>query len=102
MGEEYLVVEIRKCFAADSPLLFPLHYVAMTLYRQYFVIGGMPECVQQCAETKDHILARHTQDMILASYPNYMSKYNNLNEIKKTRLVYDNITVQFSKKNTRF
>ena len=31
-----------------------------------------------------------------------MSKYNNLNEIKKTRLVYDNITVQLSKKNTRF
>lgn len=31
-----------------------------------------------------------------------MSKYNNLNEIKKTRLVYDNITVQLSRKNTRF
>ena len=31
-----------------------------------------------------------------------MSKYNNLNEIKKTRLAYDNITVQLSKKNTRF
>lgn len=33
---------------------------------------------------------------------NDMSKYNNLNEIKKTRLAYDNITVQLSKKNTRF
>jgi predicted AAA+ superfamily ATPase len=31
-----------------------------------------------------------------------MSKYNKENEIKKTRLVYDNITVQLSKKNTRF
>ena len=31
-----------------------------------------------------------------------MSKYNNVNEIKKTRLTYDNITVQLSKKNTRF
>lgn len=31
-----------------------------------------------------------------------MSKYNHLNEIKKTRLAYDNITVQLSKKNTRF
>lgn len=31
-----------------------------------------------------------------------MSKYNNVNEIKKTRLVYDNITVQLSKRNTRF
>ena len=54
------------------------------------------------AETKDYILVRHTQDTILASYLNDMSKYNNLNEIKKTRLTYDNITVQLSKKNTRF
>ena len=33
------------------------------------------------AETKDYILIRHTQDTILASYLNDMSKYNNL--IKK-------------------
>lgn len=35
-------------------------------------------------------------------YLNDMSKYNDLNEIKKTRLAYDSITVQLSKKNTRF
>lgn len=56
----------------------------------------------QFVETRDYILVRHTQDTILASYLNDMSKYNNLNEIKKTRLAYDNITVQLSKKNTRF
>lgn len=50
----------------------------------------------QFAETGDYILVRHTQDTILASYLNDMSKYNNLNEIKKTRLAYDNITVQLS------
>lgn len=74
----------------------------MQLYRQYLVVGGMPECVMLFAQTKDYILVRHTQDTILASYLNDMSKYNNLNEIKKTRLAYDNITVQLSKKNTRF
>ena len=58
--------------------------------------------VLKFVETKDYILVRHTQDTILASYLNDMSKYNNLNEIKKTRLAYDNITVQLSKKNTRF
>jgi hypothetical protein len=31
-----------------------------------------------------------------------MSKYNKQSEIKKTRLTYENITVQLSKKNTRF
>ena len=79
-----------------------LHDAAMQLYRQYLVVGGMPECVMQFVQTGDYILIRHTQDTILTSYLNDMSKYNNLNEIKKTRLAYDNITVQLSKKNTRF
>lgn len=102
LGEDDLVEQIKKCFQTDTPLPSALHDAAMQLYRQYLVVGGMPECVMQFAETKDYILVRHTQDTILASYLNDMSKYNNLNEIKKTRLAYDNITVQLSKKNTRF
>ena len=102
MGEGVLIEQIKKCFADNTPLPSALHDAAMALYRQYLVVGGMPECVMQFAETKDYILVRHTQDTILASSLNDMSKYNNLNEIKKTRLTYYNITVQLSKKNTRF
>lgn len=102
LHEDALVEQIKKCFQTDTPLPSSLHDAAMQLYRQYLVVGGMPECVMQFAETKDYILVRHTQNTILASYLNDMSKYNNLNEIKKTRLAYDNITVQLSKKNTRF
>ena len=102
LGEDDLVKRIRQSFATDTPLPSALHDKAMLLYRQYLVVGGMPECVRQFVDTKDYILVRHTQDTILASYLNDMSKYNNLNEIKKTRLAYDNITVQLSKKNTRF
>lgn len=102
LGENDLVNQIKNSFQTDKPLPTALHDYAMMLYRQYLVVGGMPECVLQYAETKDYILVRHTQDTILASYLNDMSKYNNLNEIKKTRLAYDNITVQLSKKNTRF
>ena len=102
LGEGDLAEQIKKCFQTDTPLPVALHDAAIQLYRQYLVVGGMPECVMQFAETKDYILVRHTQDTILASYLNDMSKYNNLNVIKKTRLAYDNITVQLSKKNTRF
>ena len=102
MGEEALAEQIKRCFETDTPMPAALHDAAMRIYRQYLVVGGMPECVRQFVETKNHILVRHTQDTILASYLNDMSKYNNLNEIKKTRLAYDSITVQLSKKNTRF
>ena len=102
LGQKDLVKRIQKCFNTNTPLPSALHDMAIELYRQYLVVGGMPECVMQFAQTTDYVLVRHTQDTILASYLNDMSKYNNLNEIKKTRLVYDNITVQLSKKNTRF
>ena len=102
LGEDALVNKIKECFANDAKMPNALHDAAMQLYRQYLVVGGMPECVLQYVNTKDHILVRHIQTNILASYLNDMSKYNNLNEIKKTRIVYDNITVQLSKKNTRF
>lgn len=102
LGEDYLVEQIKNCFQNDTSMPSALHDAAMQIYREYLIVGGMPECVMQFAETKDYILVRHTQDTILAGYLNDMSKYNNLNEIKKTRLAYDNITVQLSKKNTRF
>lgn len=102
MGENELTDRIKKCFAENIPMPSVLHESAMQLYRQYLVTGGMPECVLQYSQTRDMILVRHTQSNILQSYLNDMSKYNNLNEIKKTRLAYDNITVQLSKKNTRF
>lgn len=102
LGEKELVHQIRQCFLHDSPMPSVLHDAAMMRYRQYLIVGGMPECVLQFAGTGDYILVRHIQDTILASYLNDMSKYNTKNEIKKTRLAYDNITVQLSKKNTRF
>ena len=102
LGEHMLMEQIKDHFENNLPLPPALHESAMQLYRQYLVIGGMPECVMQFADTKDYILVRHTQDNILIGYLNDMSKYNTANEIKKTRLTYDNITVQLSKKNTRF
>ena len=102
MGEEALVEQIRTCFDTNTQMPSALHDAAMKLYRQYLVTGGMPECVLQFTQTQNYILVRNTQATILESYLNDMSKYNTSNEIKKTRLTYDSITVQLSKKNTRF
>ena len=101
-GEGELVEQIRDCFARDTPMPAALHEAALNYYRQYLLVGGMPDCVSKFIETRDYVLVRHIQDTLLAAYLNDMSKYNKANEAKKTRLVYDNITVQLSKKNTRF
>lgn len=100
--ESYLLEKIKACFTDKTAMPAALHQSALELYRQYLVVGGMPEAVMIFSKTKDYVFVRHIQDTILASYLNDMSKYNTENEIKKTRLTYDNITVQLSKKNTRF
>ena len=102
MGQEDIAKRIKDCFSSDTPMPAALHDSAMKYYRQYLVVGGMPECVLQYAETGDYILVRNIQTTILANYLNDMSKYNKENEIKKTRIAYNTITVQLSKKNTRF
>ncbi|MCL2322225.1 MAG: ATP-binding protein [Oscillospiraceae bacterium] len=101
-GENDLIDNIKNCFDNNTPMPSALHEIALKYYREYLVVGGMPDCVKKYTETKDFILIRHNQNMILSSYLSDMSKYNSDNEIKKTHLVYDNITVQLSKKNTRF
>jgi hypothetical protein len=87
IGEDTLVAQIKKSFQNDTPLPSALHDAAIQLYRQYLVVGGMPECVMQFTGTKDYILVRHTQDTILASYLNDMSKYNNLNSRRQGLLM---------------
>lgn len=101
-GEAELVRQVRSCFQHNTAMPLALHDAALAYYRQYLVVGGMPECVKKYLETKDLILVRHLQKTLLASYLNDMSKYNTPSETKKTRLVYDNITVQLSRTNTRF
>lgn len=102
LNESDLVDKIQHCFNSNTPMPDVLHKEAMDLYRKYLVIGGMPEIVSKYIETNDYLLVRHLQSMLLISYLNDMSKYNTNNEIKKTRQVYDSITVQLSRRNTQF
>lgn len=100
--EDELVMIIRNHFENCSPLPDAMHQSALQYYREYLICGGMPECVEKYERTQNEVLLRHSQDMILESYLNDMSKYNTNNEIKKTRQTYDSITVQLSRQNTRF
>ncbi len=103
VGEEELVFRIRSCFEENSPMPVALHEAALRRYRQYLVIGGMPEAVARFVQTQDYIQVRHIQDTIQMDYLDDMSKYQeSANEIKKTRLTYSTIAVQLSKRNKRF
>lgn len=102
-GQSDLVSLIRECYAENKPMPIALHELAERFYREYLYVGGMPEAVVRYIETKDPLQVRHVLETILMDYLDDMSKYQeNSIEIKKTRLTYQTIAVQLSKKNTRF
>lgn len=102
-GEAELVERIKDCYQNNSPMPSALHNAALQRYRQYLVIGGMPEAVARYIETQDYTQVRHVQETIQMDYLDDMSKYQNSDiEIKKTRLTYNTCSAQLSKKNTRF
>jgi len=103
MDEADLAKRIRDGYTNNSPLPAALHEAALKLYRQYLVIGGMPEAVSRFVDTQDYTQVRHVLETIQMDYLEDMSKYQeSSNEIKKTRLAYGTVAVQLSKKNTRF
>ncbi len=103
LGQEDLVAKIRACYESDTPMPTALHDIALDFYKQYLVIGGMPEAVARFVDTKDYVHIRHVLETISMDYLDDMSKYqDNASEIKKTRLAYGTVAVQLSKKNTRF
>lgn len=103
MGEDALVGRIKECYAQHTPMPSALHEAALKLYRQYLIIGGMPEAVARFVDTQDYTQVRHVLETIQMDYLDDMSKYQeSSNDIKKTRLTYSTVSVQLSKKNTRF
>ena len=74
MGEESMSQYIRKCFEEGGPLTDQLHRKAMLLYRQYLVVGGMPQSIaaylengrsfQKADEEKRDILALYRDDIM--------------------------------------
>lgn len=50
LGEETMVQYIKKCYESKLPLADNLHSKAMLLYRQYLVVGGMPQSLSAYLE----------------------------------------------------
>lgn len=83
IGEEGIADYIRKCFEEKIPLAEKLHSKAMLLYRQYLVVGGMPQSIlaylennrsfQKADEEKRDILALYRDD-IMKIEAKYQSK----------------------------
>lgn len=99
-GDKFLIEQIQHSYQTNSPMEF--HEQAMEIYKEYLLLGGMPEAVKIFFETKNFDLAREKQSDIMQAYFGDMSKYNRSTEIPKTRLLYKNMNTCLAKENKKF
>lgn len=70
--------------------------------KNYYFVGGMPECVKAFSEHGDYSEVREIQNDILSQYEGDFSKHIPSNEISRVRMVWHSLPIQLAKENRKF
>ncbi len=101
VGNETLMDLIRTCFERRKPLGQALHRKAMDLFRQYLIIGGMPQAVSAFAESPDFERVDRIKRRILKLYREDIRKHAG-GYAMKVEAIYDEIPSQLKNQNRHF
>ena len=100
MGEDMLMDFIRSQYEKLEPM-GPLHRKALDYFRQYMIVGGMPQAVASYVEHHDFEEVDSIKRDILRLYRNDISKYAYEAETKVTK-IFDDIPAQLQKHEKKF
>ena len=101
MGNETLMPLIRRNFESKHEMGQLLHRKAMDYFRQYMIVGGMPQAVAKYVKTRDFGMVDRVKRQILRLYRSDIQKFAKGYEAKVTR-VYDAITSQLQMHEKKF
>lgn len=101
MGDEASVPYMKMCFEDKKPLGNSIHRKIMNQFRQYMLVGGMPQAVSAYIETKDFESVDRIKRNILLLYRQDITKYAKGYE-SKVLSIFNEIPGQLSKKEKKF
>lgn len=101
MGDEVTVPYMKDCFDKRKPMGEAIHRKTMNLFRQYMLVGGMPQSVVAFIETKDFEKADRAKRRILNLYRNDVTKFAKGYE-SKVLSIFDGIPSQLSKHEKKY
>lgn len=104
LGEEQLLSEIKKHYMSDTPLLDVIHNKALSLYKNYLILGGMPEVVLDYINNDKDITKVNLdiQEHIITAYMADMNKYTENTEGIKNNKIYQSIPKELARENNSF
>ena len=83
--------------------LSELYTVPLEKYlKNYYIVGGMPEAVQEWVDTHDYHSVEAVLDQIIKDYADDFGKYTTPETAIKIRMIWDSIPVQIAKDNNKF
>ena len=100
MGDEVMMPYIRQRFEQRAAM-GTFHRNALDYFRQYMIVGGMPQAVAKYVETRDFDKVDEVKRDILALYRNDIQKYADKQENKVTA-IFDEIPGQLQKHEKKF
>lgn len=101
LGDHSTFALLQHCFDEKIQVGQAIHRRIMTLFRQYLIVGGMPQAVKKYAETKSFEEVDIVKRRILNLYRNDIRKYAKGYEVKTTSL-FDEIPAQLQKHEKKF
>lgn len=104
-GNQGLIDEIYKCYNNNKAMDQVLHEKALSLYRLYLCVGGMPEAIKNLLYNEKDILKFDNTiiEDIINSYLNDMNKYvQNKSETVKIEKIYKSIPAQLGNQSNKF
>ena len=101
MGDETTVPYLRECFQEVKPLGQAIHRRVMNDFRQYMLVGGMPQAVDVYRKTKSFEDVDRIKKRILTLYRQDVTKYAKGYEAK-VLAIYDELPTQLSKTEKKY
>ena len=101
LDNETLMPLIQTCYEKKQPMGQALHRKAMDYFRQYMIVGGMPQAVARYVETRDFDSIDRVKRAILELYRADIVKHAAGYEIK-VKQIFDNIPAQLQKHDKKF
>lgn len=100
MGNDMMAEYIDKQFEAKKPM-GDFHREAMRLFRQYLIVGGMPQAVDEYVKSKDFDRVDAVKRQILRLYRNDIKKYGG-GATSKISALFESIPGQLQKGEKKF
>lgn len=100
MGNEVMMPYIRERFEKLQPM-GEFHREALHYFRQYLIVGGMPQAVAEYAASRDFTKVDAVKRQILRLYKNDIKKYAG-GAAARVSAIYNAIPGQLQKKEKKF